>query len=87
MTLHPITQGCIAMEYAVLSDEKKMAVSNVVRAESYLVAAMIPSGLLVDWKASPGVSVAAILGLISIGHKEYGEVWLEELTSKLSQTE
>lgn len=87
MKVQPITQGCIAVEYAALSNEKKLAVSNLIHADSYLVAAMVPQGLLVDWKASPGVSVAAILGLIGIGHKEYGEVWLDELTSKLSRTE
>lgn len=78
----------IPMEYAICGDDKKVAVTNVIRSSSYISASMDSDGeATLTWKANPAISLHLILGIIQIGGKEYGDTWLSELKSKLSQTE
>ena len=78
----------IAEEYMGLTEEQKSAVTRLVRSEaciSMCASDVKGKDLSIDWNASQGMAIHLILGMLSVGKQAYGEVWLNELKTKLSQ--
>jgi len=74
--------------YGTLSEEHRSAVTNLMKAESYIsVTARGPKGkqVIMDWQAAQPMSMHLILNIVGIGRNEFGRLWLNELRKKLSQ--
>ncbi len=74
--------------YGKLSNDKKLAVTNLIHAGDYVaVCARDKKGknVTLDWQASQAMSIHLILGVIMTGRNEYGRLWLDGLKSKISQ--
>lgn len=78
----------ISIEYAKASEEKKSAVTNLLRGEAYLsVVAYDERGesVTLDWQAGQALSVRLVMGIIMTGRSEFGRIWLDDLKTKISQ--
>ena len=82
-----IELGTIALEYAALNAQKKKAVSYLIRSTKYVSSSFTDSanGFYVGWEANPAEAIGLMGILAQVGQKEYGDIWLEELKSRLSQ--
>lgn len=79
----------VAYAYAKLSDEKKSAVTNLIRGDEYVsIVGHNNKGehsVTLDWQAGQVASIHLIAGAVMTGRSEFGRLWLEELNNQLSQ--
>lgn len=71
-------------------DERKIAVGRVLESKAYVLSALmqgdsdnIDYAINVDWMADQVTSTALIVGLVQIGIKQFGDVWLHTLKDSL----
>ena len=72
--------------YGKLSEEKKVAVTNLMRSAFYVtVCAHNTEGnkITMNWQANQSMSIHLIMSTVVIGRNEYGRLWLDDLKSKL----
>lgn len=74
--------------YGKLSKEKKSAVTNLMKSDTYIAACAHDAKgkhVTLDWQGNQAMSIHLIMGMIITGRNEYGRIWLDDLKNKLSR--
>jgi len=77
----------IKHEYSMVSDEKRDAVTSILHADMYMLASTCETADAAELiiRANAFVVLQCMLVIVGVCREEYGNIWVEELKSKLSQ--